>query len=532
MKKNFYYLSVALMAAMFFVSCSSSDDNGSQGGNGGNGGKARTDVVDYTVMFYSCGGRNLDGSTEWNWASALDALEVNDANVRYMVQFKYSGQNNLDKQNKEDYSNSHIWGGKAAQCYRFELTHDKYNKQANRFDLSGFEHGTQGADCQIFQPDSLANFIKYCQKVAPAKNYILLISDHGGAYSISDDYDKSLVTTRGAMQDDTQKYLLMSNKEMRTAIEKAGVHLKALIFDCCIMNNMESITEFLGLTDYYYGSGHSTISTYYNVFVQQLKAAAKSGDFITAMQAWAQSSAKRHYDTYMADKTRVNCKYVDFALTDMSKLQNVYTPLKNFVDYVEKNWSKARQTAVKTAAENTYHYFNESALYDVKDYCRHLAEAFVQEGETVADNEAVKLVNTFDKAVKDAQCFHIYSKPDENQDYDLSYSVTLGATMTGEFDQMPAVRIRALDTGSKKYFYKYYTENGNDLLYWEGTTKYDEKYSSNKVWQTFANTYYKTEFDKKVNWSRLFKLNPYFPQNNPPTDDEGDHLRGISLAHL
>ena len=102
--KNFYYLAVALMAAVFFVSCSDSDDNGSQGGNGD---KARTDVVDYTVMFYSCGGANLDGDTEWNRGSALNALDVDDPNVRYMVQFKYSGQKNLDK-----YNSSRIWGGK------------------------------------------------------------------------------------------------------------------------------------------------------------------------------------------------------------------------------------------------------------------------------------------------------------------------------------------------------------------------------------------------------------------------------------
>jgi hypothetical protein len=31
--KKFYYLSVALMAAMFFVSCSDSDDNGGNGSN-------------------------------------------------------------------------------------------------------------------------------------------------------------------------------------------------------------------------------------------------------------------------------------------------------------------------------------------------------------------------------------------------------------------------------------------------------------------------------------------------------------------
>jgi hypothetical protein len=203
------------------------------------------------------------------------------------------------------------------------------------------------------------------------------------------------------MQDDTQNDELMSNKEFRTAIEKAGVHLKALIFDCCIMNNMESITEFLDLTDYYYGSGHSTIATDHKVLVEQLKAAAKGGDFVKAIKTWAESSAKVHYDEYKENKKNVNCKYVDFVLNDMSKVKNIYAPLKNFVDYAVTNWDKANQQSVKMAAENTYHYFNESALYDIKDYCLHLAEAFLKEGELVADNEAFKLVNAFNQAVKE-----------------------------------------------------------------------------------------------------------------------------------
>ena len=356
-----------------------------------------------------------------------------------------------------------------------------------------------------------------------------MISDHGGAYSVSADFDKSLVPTRGAMQDDTQNDYLMSNKEIRTAIEKAGVHLKALIFDYCLMNNMESITEFLDLTDYYYGSGHSTVSTDHEVLVRQLKAAATDGDFVKAMKTWAESSAKMHYDSYKMFTENVNCKYVDFTLSDMSKVKNIYAPLKNFVDYVEQNWSNADPEYVKKAAEGTYHYFNEIALYDVKDYCLHLAEAFLKEGEVVADNEAFKLLDAFDKAVKEAQCFHIYTKPDENKDYDLSYSVTLGAQWS---EEEQAIRVCVYDKEEQKYYYIYNTDNGNEFLYWEGTTTYDERYSSNKEWQSFTNTYYKTEFDKKVGWSRIFKLNPYFPQNNPPTDDEGDHLRGISLIHL
>ena len=88
----------------------------------------------------------------------------------------------------------------------------------------------------------------------------------------------------------------------------------------------------------------------------------------------------------------------------MSKVKNIYAPLKNFVDYAVTNWDKANQQSVKMAAENTYHYFNESALYDIKDYCLHLAEAFLKEGELVADNEAFKLVNAFNQAVKEGIC--------------------------------------------------------------------------------------------------------------------------------
>ncbi|MBQ3876755.1 MAG: hypothetical protein II792_00595 [Prevotella sp.] len=99
-------------------------------------------------------------------------------------------------------------------------------------------------------------------------------------------------------------------------------------------------------------------------------------------------------------------------------------------------------------------------------------------------------------------------------------------------DKKPAIRVHDYDKEKNKYYYMYNAEDGDQLVYWVGEKDYDINYSSNKSHQTFANTHYKTEFDQKVKWSRLFKLNPYFPQNNPPTDDEGDHLRGSSLIHL
>ena len=163
--------------------------------------------------------------------------------------------------------------------------------------------------------------------------------------------------------------------------------------------------------------------------------------------------------------TEIVCKYVDFVLNDMSKVKNIYAPLKNFVDYAVTNWDKANQQSVKMAAENTYHYFNESALYDVKDYCLHLAEAFLKEGELVADNEAFKLVNAFNQAVKEAQCFHIYTKPDENQDYDLTYSVTLGAQFN---ENNFAIHVRSYNPERQKYYDLYNVDNGDEFFYWDG----------------------------------------------------------------
>ena len=42
-------------------------------------------------------------------------------------------------------------------------------------------------NCDISNPDSLTNFINWAAKVCPAKNYVLIISDHGGSYMPHDD---------------------------------------------------------------------------------------------------------------------------------------------------------------------------------------------------------------------------------------------------------------------------------------------------------------------------------------------------------
>ena len=144
------------------------------------------DLADYTVMLYTCGGSNLDNAIEADIIKAAKAIKADSKKVRYMVQYKYSREDNISK-NLTVFTPSGI----AGHLYRFEATPAKLKKleKNEKINLTNADiYGTQNEKAELFQPDSIANFLKYCQKVAPAKNYILVLSDHGGGYTVYEDY--------------------------------------------------------------------------------------------------------------------------------------------------------------------------------------------------------------------------------------------------------------------------------------------------------------------------------------------------------
>ena len=179
MKKNVFLILSAILTcslwASMLTSCVDSKDNPT----GDTPVTPVVDEADYTVMLYTVGGGNLDNSIENDIASAAKALKAGNKKVRYLVQYKYSSQKELEK--LAGFSPS----GKAGHVYRYEATPSIVNSEKENTDLNLTDadiYGTQNEKAEFFQPDSLASFMKYCQKVAPAKNYILMLSDHGGGY--------------------------------------------------------------------------------------------------------------------------------------------------------------------------------------------------------------------------------------------------------------------------------------------------------------------------------------------------------------
>ena len=55
------------------------------------------DLADYTVMLYTCGGSNLDNAIEADIIKAAKAIKADSKKVRYMVQYKYSREDNISK---------------------------------------------------------------------------------------------------------------------------------------------------------------------------------------------------------------------------------------------------------------------------------------------------------------------------------------------------------------------------------------------------------------------------------------------------
>ena len=362
------------------------------------------DLADYTVMLYTCGGSNLDNAIEADIIKAAKAIKADSKKVRYMVQYKYSREDNISK-NLTVFTPSGI----AGHLYRFEATPAKLKKLENneKINLTNADiYGTQNEKAELFQPDSIANFLKYCQKVAPAKNYILVLSDHGGGYTVYEDYDKSLQTkTRGVVMDDNVDLQSISCKELRAGIEQSGMHLTLLNFDCCLMNNMEVLSEFVNLADYVLASGHTIAGEDHKAFIELLYEAAEKDNFVEAMTKFAKANAEYNHKIYENNKLRTWARNVDFVLTDMKKFPAVLTTLKEFTDFIIKDYKADYADEYQFAAAGCYQYTPNLPLYDLRNYCEQV-DQYIH--HVKLDGEWVYIDNLID-AIEAAQLAHTYA---------------------------------------------------------------------------------------------------------------------------
>ena len=483
--------------------------------NGGGGWGSDGDEADYTVMLYTVGGGNLDNQIETDIKNAAGAIKADNKKVRYLIQYKYSSQASING------ISGFLPSGKPGHVYRYEASPNIVNTEKSPMLLLKDDHiyGTQNEKAEFFQPDSIVNFMKYCQKVAPAKNYILVLSDHGGGYAVNDDYDKSLekMGTRATCFDDNLAGRGITCKEIRTALERSGMHLTMLYFDCCLMNNMETLSEVINLTDYVLASGHTNGGGNHQAFVEELYNASAGDAFTDAMSRYAKTCAQRNNMIWMLHGATW-ARNVDFVLTDMKKFPAILTALRDYVDFAIKNMGGAQAEDFQYAASDCYQYSPGFPLYDLRDYCEKLqANAFGH-----LPNEW-HYYDNLENALQAAQVCHYYSIQSEGYKeitpHWLSYNVSLGAKgFIGS-------------TILKKEPTKIYGYNKDGNLATVDISNLNlTVLGKNTPWFAWSQTYYQLEFDKQTGWSRWLEANTGFPINNPPYDNQDDQQPGENVV--
>ena len=483
--------------------------------NGGGGWGSDGDEADYTVMLYTVGGGNLDNQIETDIKNAAGAIKADNKKVRYLIQYKYSSQASING------ISGFLPSGKPGHVYRYEASPNIVNTEKSPMLLlkDDYIYGTQSEKAEFFQPDSIVNFMKYCQKVAPAKNYILVLSDHGGGYAVNDDYDKSLekTGTRATCFDDNLAGRGITCKEIRTALEKSGMHLTMLYFDCCLMNNMETLSEVINLTDYVLASGHTNGGGNHQAFVEELYNASAGDAFTDAMSRYAKTCAQRNSMIWMLHGATW-ARNVDFVLTDMKKFPAILTALRDYVDFAIKNMGGAQAEDFQYAASDCYQYSPGFPLYDLRDYCEKLqANAFghLPDEWHYYDN--------LENALQAAQVCHYYSIQSEGYKeitpHWLSYNVSLGAKgFIG-------------NTILKKEPTKIYGYNKDGNLATVDISNLNlTVLGKNTPWFAWSQTYHQLEFDKQTGWSRWLEANTGFPINNPPYDNQDDQQPGANVV--
>ncbi|MBO5618900.1 MAG: hypothetical protein J5902_02830 [Paludibacteraceae bacterium] len=484
---------------------------------------------EYTVMFYTVGGGDLDYSIEDDLMRAMDALYPNDVSVRFFVQMKYSNEETYWKKRKEknpdaDMSKYKLQGGKFSTVFRYELLPSMLSAdKKNMLQLpESAQYGDQGDQAAFYNPDSITSFINYCKAANPnADKYILILADHGGGYSPLNDFDKSVENAgsqngprRAICFDPAKNGNSITMLELKEGIQKSNVKKFDLIFfDCCLLNIVDVICEMTDVATYTLASGHSTSGCDYGALVRELYLTV-GGHYsqVEAFQRYTQNCADVHYDRYKNGSTDVRDLYIDWALTRTDQLPAMMRAMKTFTDAVCNYYDKDKKTLsdaellakYQKAANYPWKYIDIYPYYDLAGYAYALAYA-------MNDQEVTQAYNNLCKTIGNAIIYHSYAN--KAKDNNLSYSINIGAQGYLRIDfKKEHTSFACVDKDGNIGFY--HPETGAI------TANPGNEYASPKF--AWKNSFGQTAFEKATGWTRWMEKNPAMPNNNPPDDNYWD----------
>ena len=527
---------ITLMTTMPILTSCSVDDNPTPN-------PVQDDLAEATIIWYGCGGNNVDGAILQNFRTFYQAQAKNFDRVNVVAQYKTSYNptayqeksykdiipwaeeeiKNKPKEQLEQYTGDdyfYLCHPQAGASYRFALdTKKPLYQQFHEME----PYGQPNADCTC--PDSLTNFINWAAKNYPAKKYILMLADHGGGYLPCDDTAEAASSPqrRGLIFDDGYQVngqdKCFSAKSFARGVRSANVRVDGIVLYLCLMNNMEFMYDVKDVTDYIASSTYIMWAAG-GAFGSLVDNLAEGKDTKTALSNFVDATVDSWDAAFYNPQYPENPAYYDLTLTETKNLDELAPVLKEFTDRLVntyQNGSAEQRAAIDECTSNAVKVNNTEPFYDLAKYMKSLIEALPEVYDQDFYNRAK---TTFNACIAHQR----YAKYLTNHNYQVDYSMMLAVKgnyvrygyTSDEYgrDKDLAIALAYRADGTKE-MYKYVGGSGDDSS--DGSLAHYELQWKNTWGSTFADTYQQTTFDRLVGWSRWLLINEAPPRAWSPS---------------
>lgn len=358
----------------------------------------------YTIMFYGCGGGDIDMQLEDALEGLVKELSVEKNQVRYTVMYSMSAGNKDFK----DY-----YRGELGKTYRYELSKDTDLTKAGYRSKYFYKNASE---VELYKASTIADFIKWSTETAPAENYIIEFVNHGGGFDLGTE-----VPTKGIAYDDNHKDQYGNGKgiaicTIADALKTAGVHMKAIYWNGCMMGQLEVLTEVAPYCDYQFSSSHVAFADNNHVVNIVSAINAQPDDFEKAALEHQKSiigkgetdaASFRYPYLHSYDEKTKTFKQVngDFGCWRSAKLAAIGEQVKKLGEFlVEVYKPESEKPNVDYATSWVYLYEMSYGYADVLDYAVKVADA-VEDAALKA--KAQTIAADLKKALADANVYRI-----------------------------------------------------------------------------------------------------------------------------
>lgn len=400
-------------------------------------------IPDYTIMLYGCGGGNLDDSLIKNLKQAIYHGRTDKVDMVCEMKMSKAFKENVDV-------------GTLAGTFRMELGAKKDTTGMDLFKYPTTRIG--GDDVRLDDPQTLTEFIKWAAGTHPAKEYVLVLWDHGKGWEPKRD----TLRTKSMIRDDNTGGHYLTQQSFLEGVIDSGVHFKCIYSDLCLMGMLECLCDYASIADYHLGCCETTPSLGgdYFGFIEALNSAGTTdAGFEKSMDSYCTKLADWWLKyAWMESSYSKGEEASDIGWVNLRKLPAVTEVVKRISAELCASYDKYKD-AYDKASTSTMIMDEECPYLDSCKYFDNLASFS-------GNQNMVALAAEYKTALANAQ--HRVTSRLKTEDPNFTISIAISLYSKEEYEQ--------------------------------------SKLSSN---------YYYTAFDKQTRWSDWMKINAVSAKNNP-----------------